>query len=74
MNLSLFKWIWLSIVGVAAVAGTQEIAVNIVGVDQTAGETGAASQRVLSASPSLAREAGTLRSVVETFLQGVRTA
>jgi len=57
-----------------AAAGTQEVATNIVGVNQTAGETGAASRQVLSASQSLAREAGTLRSVVETFLQGVRTA
>jgi methyl-accepting chemotaxis protein len=57
-----------------AAAGTQEISSTTVGVSQAAGETGAASRQVLSASQSLSQEAEGLRSVVETFLNGVRAA
>jgi len=57
-----------------AAAGTQEISRNIAGVSETAEETGSAAQQVLSASQSLAREAVSLRSVVEAFLDGVRAA
>ncbi len=57
-----------------AAAGTQEISTTIVGVNQAAGETGAASHQVLAASQSLSREAVGLRGVVETFLDGVRAA
>jgi methyl-accepting chemotaxis protein len=57
-----------------AAAGTQDISSNIVGVNQAAGETGAASQQVLSASQSLSKEAVGLRVVVENFLHGVRVA
>ena len=57
-----------------AAAGTQEVASNIEGVNQAAGETGAASQQVLSASRSLSSEAVGLRTVVQEFLTGVRAA
>ncbi|SBW12237.1 Methyl-accepting chemotaxis protein [uncultured Alphaproteobacteria bacterium] len=57
-----------------AAAGTHEISSNIVGVSQAAGETGAASQQVLSASRSLSQEAVGLRGLVEEFLGGVRAA
>ncbi|MBN2751265.1 MAG: MCP four helix bundle domain-containing protein [Rhodospirillaceae bacterium] len=57
-----------------AAAGTQEIATNIEGVNQAAGETGAASQQVLTASQSLSSEAIGLKGVVEAFLNGVRAA
>jgi methyl-accepting chemotaxis protein len=57
-----------------AAAGTQEISLNIAGVSQTAGETGSASRQVLTASQSLAKEAVALRTVVESFLAGVRAA
>ena len=57
-----------------AAAGTQEIASNIEGVNRAAGETGAASQQVLSASQSLSLQATDLKSVVHTFLGGVRAA
>ncbi|WP_337998281.1 methyl-accepting chemotaxis protein [Oleispirillum naphthae] len=57
-----------------AASGTQEIAQNIEGVNQAAGETGAASQQVLSASQSLSEEAVALKGVVEEFLAGVRSA
>ncbi len=57
-----------------AAVGTQEIASNIEGVNRAAGETGAASQQVLSASQSLTTQASDLKSVVEEFLTGVRAA
>jgi methyl-accepting chemotaxis protein len=57
-----------------AAAGTQEIASNIEGVNQAAGETGAASQQVLAASQSLSTEAVGLKGVVQDFLAGVRAA
>ena len=57
-----------------AAQGTQEISSNIVGVNAAAEETGSASQQVLTASQRLAREAASLKSVVETFLNGVRAA
>ncbi|SBV93495.1 Methyl-accepting chemotaxis sensory transducer [uncultured Alphaproteobacteria bacterium] len=57
-----------------AAVGTQEIAGNIAGVNQAAGETGAASQQVLAASQSLSVQASDLRTVVHSFLGGVRAA
>ena len=57
-----------------AAIGTQEISTNIVGVNQAAGETGAASEQVLSASRALSSEAVDLKTVVEDFLTGVRAA
>jgi methyl-accepting chemotaxis protein len=57
-----------------AAAGTQEISATTVGVSQAAGETGAASRQVLAASQSLSCEAESLKTVVETFLSGVRAA
>ena len=55
-----------------AAAGTQDISSNIAGVNEAAGETGTASQKVLSVSQTLSKEASSLKSVVETFLGGVR--
>lgn len=57
-----------------AAAGTQEVASNIEGVNRAASETGTASQQVLSSSRSLNHEASELKSIVEAFLTGVRTA
>jgi len=57
-----------------AAVGTQEISSNITGVSEAAGETGAASRQMLAASQSLAGEAVSLKTVVENFLNGVRTA
>ena len=57
-----------------AAAGTRDIATNIAGVSQAAGETGTASRQVLSASQSLSQEASILKSTVESFLSSVRAA
>ncbi len=57
-----------------AAAGTQEVSSNIGGVSEAAGETGAASSQVLSASRSLSGEAEQLKGLVLDFLEGVRAA
>ena len=57
-----------------AAGGTQEVSANIGGVTQAAAETGAAAGQVLASAQSLSHEAANLRSVVETFLNDVRTA
>jgi methyl-accepting chemotaxis protein len=57
-----------------AAAGTQEVSSNIGGVSQAAGETGAASTQVLSASRSLSGESEQLKGLVVGFLEGVRAA
>ena len=59
---------------VQAAAGSQEVATTITGVTQAAGETGTAAAEVLASARQLAGQAGTLRSEVTTFLDGVRTA
>jgi methyl-accepting chemotaxis protein len=57
-----------------AAAGTREVSSNITGVTLAADETGAAASQVLVSARSLSREATQLKSVVDTFLEGVRSA
>ena len=57
-----------------AAAGTQEVSGNIAGVTQAAGETGAASAKVLTAAEQLARQNEALRSHVDRFLAAVKAA
>jgi methyl-accepting chemotaxis protein len=55
-----------------AAVGTQEISSNISGVQQTAQETSQSAGNVLDAAGTLSREAETLRSEVNKFIQRVR--
>lgn len=57
-----------------AAQGTQDVSSNIGGVTQAAGETGAASTQVLGTASTLSRQSETLRSSVNEFLHGVRSA
>ena len=57
-----------------AATGTQEVASNIDGVRQAAGETGSAASQVMTASRSLSRETTRLKDTVDTFLADVRAA
>ncbi|WP_439816335.1 methyl-accepting chemotaxis protein [Zavarzinia sp. CC-PAN008] len=57
-----------------AAAGTQEVSSNISGVNSAAAETGRASSHVLSAADDLSRQAGILRTEVDSFLAAVRAA
>jgi methyl-accepting chemotaxis protein len=57
-----------------AARGTDEVSVNITGVTQAAGETGAAAAQVLGASEGLACEAEKLRGEVASFIASVRAA
>ena len=57
-----------------AATGTSEVSANISGVSEAASDTGAASAQVLSTAGDLARQAETLRTEVDTFLESVRTA
>ena len=57
-----------------AAAGTAEVSSNVMGVQSAATQTGGASHEVLTASRDLAGEATGLRTLIETFLQQVRTA
>jgi methyl-accepting chemotaxis protein len=57
-----------------AAQGTQDVSSNIGGVTQAAGETGAASTQVLGTASTLMRQSDTLRSSVNQFLEGVRSA
>lgn len=57
-----------------AAVGTSEIATNVSGVQQAAGDTGAAAHQVLGASSELSRQSETLRARVETFLNGIKAA
>ncbi|WP_374367971.1 methyl-accepting chemotaxis protein [Dongia sp.] len=57
-----------------AAQGTQDVSANIGGVTQAAGETGAASTQVLGTANTLSRQSETLRSSVNEFLHGVRSA
>ncbi|NFV82177.1 methyl-accepting chemotaxis protein [Magnetospirillum aberrantis] len=57
-----------------AAAGTQEVATAITGVTQAASETGQAAGEVLGAAKSLNTQADGLRSSINGFLDGVRTA
>ncbi|MBF0324773.1 MAG: MCP four helix bundle domain-containing protein [Alphaproteobacteria bacterium] len=57
-----------------AAAGTQEVASAITGVTQAAAETGSAASQVLDAAKSLNVQADGLRSSVDGFLDGVKSA
>jgi methyl-accepting chemotaxis protein len=56
-----------------AAQGTAKIAADIGAVERGAGETGAASEQLLAAARSLARENGQLKTEVDKFLITVRT-
>jgi methyl-accepting chemotaxis protein len=47
---------------------------NIVGVNQAASETGAASNQVLASAEELGKQAETLRADVDSFLANIRAA
>lgn len=57
-----------------ASAGTREVTLNIEGVNAAAAETGSASNDVLGAAQELAKQAEGLRTVVQTFLDAVKSA
>ena len=57
-----------------AAHGTQQVSGNITDVQRGAGETGAASQEVLSAAKSLSHDSGRLSREVDHFLSSVRAA
>jgi methyl-accepting chemotaxis protein len=57
-----------------AAAGTGEVSSNIGGVTQAATQTGASATQMLGAAGALAKEAATLRTEVDKFLQQVRAA
>lgn len=57
-----------------AALGTNEIASNVAGVQQAAGDTGAAAHQVLEASGELSRQSETMRSQVESFLSNIKAA
>ncbi|HLZ65834.1 MAG TPA: methyl-accepting chemotaxis protein [Aliidongia sp.] len=57
-----------------AAVGTQEAAANAALVNTAASETGVAANQVLTAADTLGYEAAALRSEVDSFLAGVRTA
>ncbi|MDV7338310.1 cache domain-containing protein [Terasakiella sp. A23] len=54
--------------------GTQEVTDNIIEVNQAANDTGKASKEVLQASDQLNDQSVNLRSIVQTFLSGVKSA
>jgi methyl-accepting chemotaxis protein len=57
-----------------AALGTNEITSNVSGVQQAAGDTGAAAHQVLEASSELSRQSETMRSKVESFLSNIKAA
>ena len=57
-----------------AAQGTQEVSSNIVGVNRSAADTGAAAHQVLGAADTLSGQAGVLKSKVEVFLSAVKAA
>jgi methyl-accepting chemotaxis protein len=57
-----------------AALGTQEASVNAALVNTAASETGVAANQVLTAADTLGHEAAALRSEVDAFLAGVRSA
>jgi len=54
--------------------GTQEVNQNIMQVNDAANDTGTASKEVLNASTQLNEQSVSLRSIVENFLKGVKSA
>ncbi|WP_207484076.1 methyl-accepting chemotaxis protein [Arenibaculum pallidiluteum] len=57
-----------------AAGGTQEVAANIAGVNEAAGESGKAAWAVLETSRKLSMQATTLNEEVSAFLRSVRAA
>jgi methyl-accepting chemotaxis protein len=57
-----------------ATQGTGEVSSNIVGVNEAAAETGAASNKVLASAKDLGKRAETLRGDVDNFLAMIRAA
>ena len=57
-----------------AASGTQEVATGITDVSRAAGDTGAAAEQVLAAAKDLAGQTSSLRSRMQAFFEGVRTA
>lgn len=57
-----------------AAQGTQEVTSNIVDVNEAANDTGRASKEVLQASDQLNDQSVSLRSIVQSFLSGVKSA
>jgi methyl-accepting chemotaxis protein len=57
-----------------AAAGTQEVSSNIGGVSQAASETGAAAGQIKAAAGKLSQQSEKLRTEVDKFLAGVRSA
>ena len=57
-----------------ASAGTSEVSNNIAGVNQAAGQTGAAATQILASSGELAQQAEVLQHEVGKFLAAVRAA
>ena len=60
--------------GTAQSLGTGEISSNVTGVQQAAGDTGAAAHQVLQASGELSRQSETMRGQVEAFLSNIKAA
>jgi methyl-accepting chemotaxis protein len=57
-----------------AALGTGEISSNVAGVQQAAGDTGAAAHQVLQASSELSKQSETMRGQVEVFLSNIKAA
>jgi len=57
----------------SAASGTSQVALNIVDASRGAGETGSASNKVLSSAHALSRESRRLTPGVERFLGTART-
>ncbi len=57
-----------------AAQGTQEVNSNIVDVNEAANDTGKASMEVLNASTQLNDQSTSLKSIVQSFLTGVKSA
>ncbi len=57
-----------------AALGTGEIASNVTGVRQAAGDTGSAAHEVLGASSELSKQSEAMRGHVEAFLRDIKAA
>jgi methyl-accepting chemotaxis protein len=57
-----------------AAQGTGQVSSSISGVNEAAGETGAAANQVLVSAEELGRQTATLRANVDSFLASIRAA
>ena len=57
-----------------AAKGTQEVSSNIGGVTEAANSTGAVANQVLTSARALSQQSGSLRSLVQSFLNEVKAA